>query len=813
MQIAIESHRAGDLAAAAGIYRQVLARDARHTGAAHLLGIVAYQSGRYDEAIEFISRSISAAPPRADFYSDLGEALRAAGRLEEAVSSYQRAIELAPQYAAAHNNLGSALIAQGKPEEAAASFEQAIRLRPEFAPAPSNLGNALNQLCRFDEAAIHCRSAIAMQPHLAEAHSNLGDALLGVEDFTEAEASYAAALALNPKLAATHDKLGKALECRNQRNEAIDAFRKALELDPHLIAARRNLGAILIRMRHLGEAAALFSAAPIDPAEAQMEFGNALMHERQTRGAADAYARAVELDPQNPVAHNNLGNAFNLMWQLEPAVASYRRAIALKDDFSEAHCNLGNALRRAGRFEEAMASCNQAIELNPDDPRAHAQLGSICNEQGLADLGIEHLERAVSMPACDVTWHNSLVYLLNFSPTCDGDRLLREQRRWNERHAQPLKRHIRPHANDPDPNRRIRVGYVSPNFYAQAESHFVLPLLESHDHDAFEVHCYSSGFYTDEITERHRRCADQWHEILGWDDRETAAQIRGDGIDILIDLTMHMGDSRLLTFARKPAPIQVTWLAYPGGTGMETMDYRLTDRFLDPPELGNGPYAEEAIRLPDWWGCYDPCIDVPPVAPRPAGWNGSICFGSLNNPCKMNPPTVRLWADVLRKIAGSRLILLTQSGGARDRLRREFEAEGVAAERLEFIPHLEREQYLRAFDAIDICLDPLPYNGITTTLDALWMGVPLVSLAGKTAPGRAGLGILNTLGLAELATHTPEDFISVAARLARDFPRLRELRSTLRQRMGNTPLMDGPRFARNIEAAYREMWRRWCHSR
>jgi predicted O-linked N-acetylglucosamine transferase (SPINDLY family) len=332
----------------------------------------------------------------------------------------------------------------------------------------------------------------------------------------------------------------------------------------------------------------------------------------------------------------------------------------------------------------------------------------------------------------------------------------------------------------------------------------VVPLLEAHDHHELEVHCYSSVLRPDQVTERHRRAADVWHDVHGQSDHDLEQQIRADGIDILVDLTMHMASHRLLVFARKPAPVQVTWLAYPGSTGLGTMDYRLTDRFLDPPSVETPYYSEVSIHLPDCWVCYDPLTDEPSVNPLPAASADCITFGCLNNFCKLNDEMVVIFGKVLRAVEGSRLILLAPDGLSQN---------GVPLDRLEFVGRMSRPDYLKLHHRIDIALDVLPYNGITTTCDALWMGVPLVSLVGKTAAGRAGLGILSMVNLPELAATSSEEFVRTSANLAHDLPRLTALRANLRHRMQSSPMMDATRFARNIEDCYRTMWRRWCENK
>jgi predicted O-linked N-acetylglucosamine transferase (SPINDLY family) len=322
-----------------------------------------------------------------------------------------------------------------------------------------------------------------------------------------------------------------------------------------------------------------------------------------------------------------------------------------------------------------------------------------------------------------------------------------------------------------------------------------------------EVHCYSSVRRPDKATEIIKTRADVWHDVAALSDEQLAERIRADRIDVLVDLTMHMAFNRLPMFALKPAPVQVTWLAYPGGTGLSAMDYRLTDGWIDPPGDGDQLYSEQSIRLPDCWCCYHPLGEVPTAARRD---DGPVTFGSLNNPCKLNEPTLLLWAKVLLRAGESRLLLLVKSDNQRDRISETLANAGIDPMRIEFTSPGRRGEYLRMYDRLDICLDPLPYNGITTTCDALWMGVPVITRVGRTAPGRAGLSLLSNLQLPELVTDDDDRFVALAEELAANFAKRSQLRISLRDRMRKSPLMDGRRFARNVESAYLGMWRKAC---
>jgi protein O-GlcNAc transferase len=549
------------------------------------------------------------------------------------------------------------------------------------------------------------------------------------------------------------------------------------------------------------------------PAQQALEMGLQLQRAGHFSEAIAVFRKAIELREDYAEAYNALGNALYAAGNSGAAgesLAAYRRAIEIRAEYPEAFNNLGNILCEIGRYDDAIAAYTQALTLRPFFAKAHSNLGNVFKDRGQLSEAIASYRKAVECQPDHALIASNLVYAIHFHPDYDSDALSRELSKWDRSHAEPLAQFIAPHANDRSPDRRLRIGYVSPDFYAHAESYFVLPLLRHHDREHFEIHCYSSVRRPDAITAEFRKAAAVWHDVLALSDDQLAEQVRADKIDILIDLTMHMAENRLLTFARKPAPIAVTWLAYPGGTGLGAIDYRLTDAWMDPPGETDRFYAEQSVRLPDCWVVYDPLSEI---SPRPIEQSGPIHFGSLNNPCKLNRPLLHLWSEILQAVPGAQLLLLTFDVSQREQIKNRFTEWGIDPARLEFVDRrAARRDYLRLYDRIDICLDPLPYNGITTTCDALWMGVPVVSLTGKTPAGRAGLGLLSTICAPELVAHTPEQFVQIAAELAADADRLMNYRRTLRDQMRASPLMDAKRFAANVEAFYRDAWKTWCAS-
>jgi protein O-GlcNAc transferase len=456
-------------------------------------------------------------------------------------------------------------------------------------------------------------------------------------------------------------------------------------------------------------------------------------------------------------------------------VAAYRRALALRPDYAETHSNLGINLSAQGKLDEAISSFRSAMAAAPDSAQ----------------------------------YHGNILCTMHFHPGYGAKEILEEHRRWNEKFVKPLAP-ARPYfKNDRTPDRRLRIGYVSPDFRHHPVGRFLVPLYRNHDHAAYEIFSYSGVRAPDDLTAFIRHHSDHWRETLPLSDEELAQQIRDDAIDVLVDVTLHMAYTRILVFARKPAPVQVTWLGYVSTTGLETMDYRISDWHLDPPGAETN-YVEKTVRLPRCNWCYEPPEGVAEVGELPTLSRGYVTFCCFNNFCKVTAPTLELWTKILTAVPNSRLIIHSGQGSHREDVKRVFAAAGVKADRISFVGFLPTADYLRQHQQVDIALDPVPYAGGTTTCDALWMGVPVVTLAGETAVARAGVSLLTTLGLPELIARSGEEYVQVAVGLATNLGKLAKLRAGLRERMLASPLTDGPGFAREMEGAYREMWKTWC---
>jgi predicted O-linked N-acetylglucosamine transferase (SPINDLY family) len=712
------------------------------------LALQHHRARRFPEAEQLYRQILVTEPKHFDAMHNLGALCFQTKRYDIAIDLIRRAIVLRPGSPEAHCNLGNSLRESGQLDAAIAAYHQAIALRPNYAEAYGNLGNALNLKGRFDEGASACRQSILLRPGYAEAHYTLGNALQALGRIEEAIASYRQAIALRPSLPEAYNNLGNALKKIERSDEAIAAYRQA-------IALRANF------------------------AEAYCNLGNALLNKLQT----------------------------------DDAIAAYRTAIAVSPDYASAYSNLGTALHDKGQFGEAVAAHQRALALDPNVPEFHNNLGNVLKDQGQLDEAIAAYRRAVALNPQYTSADSSLVYTLLFHPAYDAKTVAQEHRRWNRQHAEPLQALIRDHSNDRSPGRRLRVGYVSPDFRDHVVGRNLLPVLRHHDRRHFDITCYATVPLRDAMTLQFERSADHWRSIAGLSDEEAADQIRKDQIDVLVDLSLHMVHNRLLIFARKPAPVQVTFAGYPGSTGLSTIDYRLSDPYLDPPGMDESIYSEQTVRLPDSFWCYDPLEDRDvSVNSLPALKNGFITFGCLNNFCKINPTVLAVWAQVMKQVENSRLMLLMRLGSHQQDALASLWQQGIDPARVEIIPPQSRRSYLESYHRIDLGLDSFPYNGHTTSLDSLWMGVPVITLVGERVVSRAGWCQLSNLGLGELAGTTSEQFAKISVALAGDLPKLARLRATLRQRMEQSPLMDAPKFTRNIESAYRQMWRKWCGS-
>jgi len=526
--------------------------------------------------------------------------------------------------------------------------------------------------------------------------------------------------------------------------------------------------------------------------------------------AETIYRQILQHEPNHSDALHLLGMIAAQANDHDTAIELIQKAIRVDNTVPNFYNSLGNVFNNQNLFDKAATCYQQALSLNPNFAQAHCHLGSALKNQGLIDDAIAHYRCAIGIQPNYLLAHQDLILTLNYAIDSDRAAIFAEHLRFNEQQAAPLSALIKSHLNDGNPL-RLKIGYVSADFRKHAVADFIESVLAHHEPEKFEIFCYYNHLQNDEATQRFQQYAHHWRDCVKLSDEALVAQIRQDQIDILIDLGGHTADNRILVFARKPAPIQVTYLGYPNTTGLTTIDYRITDNYLDPDGMSEPLSSEIPLRMPASFFCYHPHENSPPVSPLPAIQQGYITFSAFHNHSKLNQHTFALWAKILHAISDAKLVIQNKSlksVAIQHALRDRFAELGIAPERLILRDSVPYSDYLKAYHQIDMALDSYPFNGGATTCDALWMGIPVVTLVGDRSVSRMGLSILSTVGLTELITYTQQEYIERTIKLAGDLDHLQALRTGMRDRMQASPLLDGIRFTRHLEAAYRQMWER-----
>lgn len=523
--------------------------------------------------------------------------------------------------------------------------------------------------------------------------------------------------------------------------------------------------------------------------------------------AEQLITQAIANSPRNSTFHINLALVHTTFGRFEAAERESRIAIEIEPTQPVAHFNLGRALSGQHRPEAAVHAYRASLRVDPTNADTHNNLAMTLKEFGMIDQAWQHMSEAAQRSANDPVVRSNFLYLMHFLPQASAADLGTAHRQWSTSLG-PQRREVQLPVTRSTPS-LLRIGYVSADFREHPVMRFFLPLLRSHDRSRFHITLFSNTAVPDSQTEEVRSLADSWCDISGINDPQAFEQIRTRQIDILVDLSGHTGGNRLPVFARRAAPVQVTWLGYPDTTGLSEMDYRLTDAIADPQGLTDAHCSERLLRLPETAWCYEPKV-MSDMTPLPAIRCGEVTFGSFNNLAKLNAQVARLWSQVLARVPGSKLLIKAAGLGsatAQSHIRSLFTAAGVADDRL--VLHPPRDSYsdhMGVYGMVDIALDTFPYNGTTTTCDALWMGVPVVTLRGQTHMSRVSSSLLHSVGLDQLCTDTPEAFIQTSTELAADREALSQLRATLRSRMQGSPLMNTKRFARSVEDAFEQMW-------
>jgi protein O-GlcNAc transferase len=777
MQQAAALYGSGRWAEAEQLCRTILDSQAQHFAALSLLAVIAAQTRRTQEAADLLRRALAAKPDDATAASNYGNVLTELKRFDEALASYERLLKLKPDDAEGHNNRGVVLQKLGRLPEALQSYERALALRPQYAQAHYNRGVALRALNRQAEALASYDRALAIKPDFAAAHNNRGIVLQELGRAEEALQSYDRALALRPDDAELYSNRGRALQALGRLEDALASYERALAIRP-------------------------------DDAEAWGNRGNVLRELRRFELALASYGQALAISPDYAEVHNNRGIVLQELERPEQALQSFARALEIRPKDAGVYINLANALTRLRRREQALASYARALEIEPE--RAwlygnwlHAKM-HLCDWR---DLGLHvtrlldevaHAKKAVP-PFYTLALTDSLVLQRQAASTwvSDGYRLDRSMPRIAERERRA----------------RIRLGYYSADYHNHATASLVAGLFEQHDRSRFELTAFSFGPASqDDMRQRLTPAFDRFVDVRARSDREVAQLSRDLQIDIAVDLKGFTDEARTGIFSHCAAPVQISYLGYPGTMSAAFVDYLIADSTLIPPE-SRQHYSEKIVYLPHSYQAND---RKRPVSDRhftreelglpPTGF----VFCCFNNAYKITPDIFDTWMRILKRIEGSVLWLLGDSETAAANLRRESETRGVSGERLVFAPRMPPAEHLARHRAADLFLDTFPYNAHTTASDALWAGLPLLTRSGESFAARVAASLLNAVGLTELITSAAGQYEALATELAADPGRLARLRERLHRARLTAPLFDTELFTRHLEEAYTRMYDRYA---
>ena len=840
---ALAHHRAGKLADAEKLYAKLLREEKNNARAMTLLGTLLAQQGRFAEAVKILARSLQIDPRQSFALNSLGNAYNALARHQDALGAFEKSIALKPE-AATYSNSGNVLRALKRYRDALSAYRKALAVDPGYADAHSNSGDLLLELKRYDDAVLSYDKAIALRADSVRDWFGRAVALQESDRIEQALESYDRVLALKSDFADAWNNRGNALARLRRYVEAQECYANAVALNPNYAEACNNWGNVLRGVGRFHEAVARYERAVAlkpDYAHAHTNLGLALLELRLYEAALESFDNALRIAPKDADAHNNRGNAWRGLRNYHEARASYDRAIACKPDYAAAHHNRGLALDRLGRTADALASYDVAIERAPGDAGAYFAKANTLRRLKRFDHALPAIEKAIELDAeFPYALGERLVIKLRMCDwsglreTCAavtsaigrGSRAASpfsilaiegtpaHQRRCAEIYAKdkypplPLPETVSATPASASENERIRVAYLSSDFHAHATSYLIAGVLEQHDRSRFEVYAISFGKSDgSEMRARLERVCEHFIDVGDMSDREVAALLRAERIDIAIDLKGYTRDARTGIFAFRPVPIQVNYLGYPGTMGADYIDYLIADDVVVPKE-DQPSYSEKIVYLPDTYQCNDSkraIADAPPSRAEAGLPETGFVFCSFNNNYKITPELFDIWMRLLKETEGSVLWLLESNPAAARNLSKEAEARGVDSKRIVFAPFVSPSAHLARISLADLFLDSLPCCAHTTASDALWAGVPVSTCIGNTFAGRVAASLLNAIGLPELVTYSYDAYETLALNLARDPAMLEGIKAKLARNRMTHPLFDTARFTRHLETAYLRM--------
>ena len=746
---AVQFEASGKYKEAEKICQSIIKKDNKQIDAWHMLGIIAIKTGNKD-SIKYLKRACNLNKEEPVFHYNLAIAYEKNGLISESEQSYENAIKIKPDYIDAYNNLGLLLKNNNRLYDAIQIFQKAINIKPDFFPAYTNIGTILRQLGKFDQALKYFNKAIELNPLEADAYNNMGNLFQDRGDMLSAIDSYEKALKINTNYVEAYSNLGNALRVCGNIKRAESILLKALELYPDYAYAHNNLALVYTDMNKYDKAMKSFKCA-------------------------------IKIDPMLITTYLNIAGLCIKNGDLYNAIYYSKRAISMDNNYAEAYSNLGIAFSRQGNIEESITNLKKAIKIKPDYFNAYS----------------------------------NYLFTLNYDHRLTSEQIYNEHKNYGNLliNLQSNNNFL----NSKNYDRPLNIGYISPDFYQHSVAFFVEAILKNHNKNQFKTFCYADNLNIDSFSEKLKKLPYKWIKTCGFSDEQLYNKIRSDKIDILVDLTGHTANNRLLVFARKAAPIQITYLGYPNTTGLKAMQYRITDEYADKPGYKDNEYSEKLIRIPKTFLCYSPPDDDHETVFPPVIKKKYITFGSFNIPSKINTNVISLWSIILKKVPDSKIMLKSKYFGCqitKDLFINRFKKKGIKKNRIIIMGYLPSfNDHRKMYDNVDISLDTFPYNGTTTTCEALWMGVPVITLNGDRHASRVGVSILNSIGLIDFIADNEDDYINKAIYLANDIELLSNIRKNLRKLMKKSPLTDGIVFTKKLESLYRNLWKNHCNDK
>ena len=787
LKVAIQHHSKGELALSEAMYRSVLKEFPNQPEALHFLGLAIHQAGRSEEAVKLLRKAVEIKPDYDAAFGNLGNALVGLERYDEAISNYRQALKINPKSAELHNAIGIVYKANGQREEAIMHYDQAILIHPEYVEAHNNKGSVLMDGFEFNGALECFKRALLLNSSMSKLHINLGQTYYELGQFEEATVSFENAIQIAPQNAEVYFYLGNSKYNLGHIEEAIDCFRSAIDLNSNDAKFNMGLGKIYIEQGlwelSVNEFKQAISVQP-EYGDPYIHLGDLLKEKGFHDEALETYHKALMTNFEDPINHN---------W-----------------DASSVHNRIGLLHTTLGRQVEALKSFRASIECNPKNVEAHGNLAAIfvyCGEFEEADA---HFDTAKRIEPKNPTILSNKFFAAQYHLGQSAESLYALACEWEQDHATSSCTNWPIHQNDPDPDRMLRIGFVSGDLGHHPVGFIILNLLKSLSVLRMVTICYSTR-PPDTGTGKIKAAASIWRNVHEKNDEFITDLILADEIDILIDLSGHTGTT-LPVFARKPAPIQISWAGWVGTTGLSAMDYVLSDKYSTLPDEEKY-YTEKIIRMPDGWICFAPADTAPAVGPLPMKRNDYISLCAFCNPAKINEDVISVWSKIMTALPSSKLLIKYRGISSKlnqDRIWELFNTEGINQSRVILEGWSPHSELIARYNEIDIALDTFPYSGGVTTFEALWMGVPVVTMPGGTFASRHSQSHLSTMGLLELIAEDQDAYVKIAVDLANDVERLSNLRARLRPIMAASPSCDGKLFADNFEDQLRDVWRTWC---